>query len=167
MSGGPLVSPPRFGPRQAQPLDNLMGDAKDILEGLFAAKPDTKDLPPAARIAIETTQRIRAIAARKFADAEGEELLEALCDATMRRPVFITQLGLPSDQVLSLGQFREGTAAGIYLLLAWIAEGRSEQPPQREGATHVTSSSRRRRRAKPKSSAKSRSTRGTRRTGKS
>lgn len=126
---GPAVS---FGARQAQPLSGFQTDAKSILDGLFSA-PNAKDMPPMARAAIEQTQRIRAIAARKFGDAEGEELLEALCDATLRRPVFITQMGIPADQVLAMGQFREGMGAAVYLLLAWVAEGRNEQPPQREG----------------------------------
>lgn len=122
----------RFGARDAQPLGDFAGNAKDVLEGLFGPS-SRKDLPPFAQAAIEANERIRAIAARKFGDAEGEELLEALCDATLRRPTFITQLGLPADQVLSVGQFREGMGATVFLLLAWMAEGRSEQPPQREG----------------------------------
>jgi hypothetical protein len=122
----------RFGARDPQPLDSFMGSAKDVLKGLFG-EASAADLPPFAQAAIEQNERIRAIAARKFGDAEGEELLEALCDATLRRPTFITQAGMPPDQVLALGQFREGMAATVFLLLAWIAEGRAEQPPQREG----------------------------------
>lgn len=128
----------RFGARDAQPLAGYSADARSILDGLFG-KSDPADLPPAARIAIEQSQRIRDIAARKFGDADGEALLEALCDATLRRPFFITQLGLPPDQVLAQGQFREGMAATVYLLLAWIAEGRNEEPPQREGPIHAPS----------------------------
>ena len=130
----PVVGPASFGPRQAQPLDHLMGDARSAVEGLFG-KTATDELPPFARAAIENTARVRGLAARLFAGAEGEELLEALCDAVIRRPMFITQMGLPPDQVLAMGQFREGMSASIFLLLTWIAEGRSEQPPQREGGT--------------------------------
>lgn len=128
----------RFGARDAQSLDGFAGSARDVLEGLFG-KTSSKDLPPFAQAAIENTKRIRSLAAAKFGDADGEELLEALCDVTLRRPTFITQAGMPSDQVLALGQFREGMAATVFLLLAWIAEGRSEQPPQREGTTHARS----------------------------
>lgn len=127
------INQSRFNARDAQPVDNFMGSAKDILHGLFGDA-DKKDLPAFAQAAIENTTRIREIAARKFGDADGEELLEALCDVTLRRPMFITQAGMPTDQVLALGQFREGMSAMVFLLLAWIAEGRSEQPPQREGS---------------------------------
>lgn len=126
------ISQNRFGARDAQPLDGFMGGAKSIIEDLFG-KSDPNDLPPMARAAIEQTQRVREIAARLFGTPDGEELLEALCDATVRRPTFLTQAGMPADQVLALGSFREGQAATVFLLLAWIAEGRSEQPPQREG----------------------------------
>lgn len=126
------ISQNRFGARDAQPLDGFMGGARGIIEDLFG-KNNPNDLPPMARAAIEQTSRVREIAARLFATADGEELLEALCDATVRRPTFLTQAGMPADQVLALGSFREGQAATVFLLLAWIAEGRSEQPPQREG----------------------------------
>lgn len=128
----------RFGARDAQPLGGYFSDAKAMLEGLFSPN-SQQDMPPFARAAIEQTERVRAIAARKFGDADGEELLEALCDAVMRRPTFLTQMGMPADQVLALGQFREGMAATVFLLLAWIAEGRSEPAPQREGTTHARS----------------------------
>jgi hypothetical protein len=127
----PAVNPARFGPRQAQPLEGLAADARDVLAGLFA-KADPADLPPLARAAIEANERIRGIAARKFGDAEGRELLEALCDATLRRPTFVTQLGIDPMQALVFGAFREGQAATVFLLLAWIAEGRGEQQPTRE-----------------------------------
>lgn len=145
---GPAISPARFGPRNAQPLDGISFDAKSILEGLFDA-PTAKNMPPFARAAIEQNERIRGIAARKFGDVEGEELLEALCDVTLRRSTFITQMGMPSDQVLAMGQFREGMAATVYLLLAWIAEGRSEQQPTREGTINVNTPKRRRKSRPP------------------
>ncbi|KIZ47390.1 MULTISPECIES: hypothetical protein [Rhodopseudomonas] len=144
---GPAVNPAHFGPRQAQPLDGLSLDAKSILEGLFDA-PNAKDMPAFARAAIEQNERIRNLAARLLGEGDGEELMEALCDVTLRRATFITQMGMPSDQVLAMGQFREGMAATVYLLLAWIAEGRSEQQPNREGTIDV-SRAKRRRQSKP------------------
>lgn len=146
------INPNRFGARDAQPLDSFMGSAKDVLEGLFG-KADPNDIPPMARAAIEQSSRVRAIAARLFGTPDGEELLEALCDATVRRPAFLTQAGMPADQVLALGSFREGQAATVFLLLAWIAEGRSEQPPQREG-NHAPSIRPKRQRAAKSSTGK-------------
>lgn len=138
----------RFGARDAQPLGNYFADAKGILEGLFGPKAEN-DMPVFARAAIEQSQRLREIAARKFGDPDGEELLEALCDATLRRPTFLTQMGMPADQVLAMGQFREGMGATVFLLLAWIAEGRREQPPQREGNHARSLRPKREPRAKP------------------
>lgn len=135
---GPAIPANYFGARDAQPLGGYMDGAKQLVEDLFG-KISTKDLPTFAQAAIEQTKEVRAIAARKFGDAEGEMLLEALCDITLRRPTFITQSGMPSDQVLALGQFREGMSAMVFILLAWIAEGRGEQQPQREGANHARS----------------------------
>lgn len=122
----------RFGTRDAQPLGNYFGDAKSVLEGLFG-KSSEKDLPIAAQAQIEATQRIRAIAARLFGGAEGEELLEALCDATLRRPFTLPPQGFTAEQRLSYADQREGQAQTTFMLLAWIAEGRGEQQPQREG----------------------------------
>lgn len=136
----------RFGARDAQPLESYMGGAKKLVEDLFG-KINTGDMPAFAQASIEQTERLRAIAARIFGTAEGEELLEALCDITLRRPTFITQSGMPPDQVLALGQFREGMGAMVFILLAWIAEGRGEQQPQREGTTHAKST--RERKPKP------------------
>lgn len=143
---GPVVNPARFGGRQAQPLDDLVADAKDVLAGLFD-KPETKDLPPFAQAAIAAQAQVRGAAARMF-EGEGEALLEHLCDVALRRPVFVTQLGIDPQQALLYGAFREGQAAMIYYLLQLIAEGRSEQAPSRE-ASHETKSSRRRIRPTP------------------
>lgn len=142
----PAVPQAYFGARDAQPMGSYMDGAKQLVEDLFG-KINTKDMPAFAQAAIEQTARIRAIAATLFSTPEGEELLEALCDVTLRRPTFITQSGMPPDQVLALGQFREGMGATVFLLLAWIAEGRGEQQPQREGTTHAKST--RERKPKP------------------
>lgn len=140
------VSSARFGARDAQPLDDLMAGAGDILKGLFD-KPATTQLPAFAQAAIEDQKLMRAAAARIFAPgSDGEQLLDYLCDAMIRRPVFVTQLGVDPMQALSYGAFREGQAAAIFYLLALVAEGRSEQPPQREG-NHAHSN----KRVRPKS----------------
>lgn len=138
----------RFGARDAQPSENFLGDAKSILAGLFGPS-DKKDLPALAQAQIEATERIRAIAARKFGDADGEELLEALCDAALRRPFTLPPTVASADQRLAYADQREGQAQVVYMLLAWIAEGRSEQPPQREGNHAKSIRPKRARHAKP------------------
>lgn len=127
------INPNRFGTRDAQPLGSFLGDAKSVLEGLFGPS-DKQDLPAMAQAQIEATQHIRAIAARKFGDADGEELLEALCDAALRRPFTLPPIAATAEQRLAYADQREGQAQVVFMLLAWIAEGRSEQPPQREGS---------------------------------
>ena len=140
----------RFGTRDAQPLGNFLGDAKSVLEGLFGPT-DNKDLPAMAQAQIEATKRVREIAARKFGDADGEELLEALCDAALRRPFTLPPQAFSAEQRLAYADQREGQAQMIFMLLAWIAEGRSEQPPQREGshAKSIRPSRERKRAVKP------------------
>lgn len=142
------VNPARFGARAAQPLDDFTRDAKSVLEGLFGQSSE-KDLPAFARAQIEATRKVREAAARIAATADGADLLEALCDATLRRPVFVTQFGVDPQQALLMGAFREGQNAAIFMLLAWIAEGRSERPVNREGSHELEgrSSGRIRRRA--------------------
>lgn len=145
---GPAIDPARFGARQAQPLDDFIADAPDMLQGLFGS-PRAKDLPPFARAAIEAQQQVRGIAARLFSTPEGEALLEHLCDAVLRRPVFVTQLGIDPQQALMFGAFREGQAAAVFYLLSLIAAGRGEQEPSREAPNDNRSS--RRRSTKPRS----------------
>lgn len=130
---GPAVSSARFGARNAQPLESLMGDARSVLDGLF---PDNDALPVEARIERERIARVRGIAARLFGDRDGLELLEALCDATVRRPVTLGPYGKSCEEVALYAKQREGQNETIYLLLAWIAEGRAEKPPNREGQIH-------------------------------
>jgi hypothetical protein len=79
---------------------------RDVLEGC-SARP-IRRIYRRKHASIEASERIRALAARKFGDADGEELLEALCDATLRRPTFITQMGVDPMQALMFGAFREG-----------------------------------------------------------
>jgi len=129
---GPAISAERFGPRQAQPLEDFGGDARDVLEGLFG-KPDVKDLPMDAQIAKEQHDRLRAIAARKFGDVEGRELLEGLCDATVRRPLIVVLPGVKIEDAALYAAKREGQNETIYMLLAWIAEGRSGRTPRKKG----------------------------------
>lgn len=141
--------PASFGARQAQPLDGLSADARGVLEGLFG-KPDPADIPALAQAAIDAQARIRGIAARLFGSAEGEELLEFLCDHAMRRPFLIVQPNVSAEFATLYAAKREGQAEMIYFLLALIAEGRSEQAPSREGQNHAATSKRRPRRARAK-----------------
>lgn len=127
----PAAVPPSYGPRAAQPLENMMPDARNILQGLFASV-DPKDLPPDAQMAVEKKRRVAAAAARLFASADGREVLEALADATVRRPVQVIVPGVTAEWAALYAAKREGQNEALYLLLAWMAEGRGEQAPQRE-----------------------------------
>ncbi len=129
----PALAPAHFGPRNAQPLDQIIPGALDVLQGLFAP-PDPKDMPPLARAAMEAQAEIKRIASEKFSDDAGRMLLEAICDATIRRPVMVVVRGLTIEQAALYAAKREGQNDTVYMLLAMIAGGRGEQPPAREGA---------------------------------
>lgn len=60
----------------------------------------------------------------------GRKALEALFDTTLRRTVFFTTLGVPSDQVLAFGAFREGQNALAHEIARQIAIGQGEVQPQ-------------------------------------
>ncbi len=128
---GPAI-PASFGARQAMPAEGFALDARSILAGLFD-QVNPEDLPADARAALEAQQHIAQAAARLFASDDGRTVLEWLCDVTLRRPVFMTQLGLDPMQAHVHGAFREGQNALVFAIMAAMAEGRQEQPPQREG----------------------------------
>lgn len=130
---GPFVPPGRYSPRKAMPLDRFTANSRDVVQGLFA-DPDPKELPPFAQALMEEAKSVRAAAARLFDTADGRAVLEYLCDATLRRPTFIAQIGLDPMKAYGHGVFREGQNSAIYLLLSLIAEGRGEQPVAREGS---------------------------------
>jgi hypothetical protein len=130
---GPYVPAARYSPRAAQPLENYVHGAKDVIEGLFQQA--DKDLPPFAQALKEQAERVRGAAARLFDTPDGREVLEYLCDATLRRPTFIAHLGLDPMRAYAHGVLREGQNTAVYLLLSLIAEGRGEQPVTREGAS--------------------------------
>lgn len=127
---GPSI-PASYGPRQAQPLDALMRDARDVVDGIFG-KVNSKDLPIGAQIAIERRARVTALAARILGGDEGRELLEAMADASVRRPHTIIAPGISTEFAALYAAKREGQDEMLYLLLSWIAEGRGEAAPTRE-----------------------------------
>lgn len=131
MSSAPFV-PPTFGPREAQPLDSMIPDARSIAKGLFE-EVDPKDLPAGARLAIEKQKATQEAAARLFTNnADFRLVLEALCDVTVRRPQLVIMPGVTTEFAALYSAKREGQNELLYLLLAWIAEGRGEQSPRRE-----------------------------------
>lgn len=133
MSDTPFV-PPSFGPRQAQPLERALPDARAIVRGLFA-EVDPQDLPIAARLALEKQKATQQAAARLFADPDFRTVLESLCDVTVRRPVTVVTPGVSAEFAALYAAKREGQNEIVYLLLAWIAEGRGEAAPTREPAS--------------------------------
>ncbi len=78
---------------------------------------------------IEARQRLAQATARLFASADGEILLEAMLDQTLRRIVFHTQLGIAPDQAVLNGAFREGQNALMVEILRLIAEGGGAPAP--------------------------------------
>jgi hypothetical protein len=56
--------------------------------------------------------------ARFYNSPDGRMALELLFDTTLRRTVFFVQLGLPPDQVVAFGAFREGQNALAHAIAA-------------------------------------------------
>ncbi len=132
----PAVSPASFGPREAQPLDDILGNigqVDDVLKGLFEA-PDNEQYEAMA----QELNRVAAAYARFFASADGQVILEHLCDVTVRQPTFISAIGIDPMQAYADGCRREGTNALVYYIMKMIAMGRSQVPPQREGAANAS-----------------------------
>lgn len=127
-------NPASFGAREAQPIDAMMD--KLMAQGWdFFGDKLTETLDTSSRRAwsseFEAEAKRRAgDAAALFATREGREILEWLCDITVRRPIWVMNLG---SEALTYAAMREGQNAIIYTLMKLIAEGRKEQPPEREG----------------------------------
>lgn len=68
--------------------------------------------------------------ARIFDSEDGAILLEHMVEATFRRIVFFTQLGVDPQQALLQGAFREGMCAIVAEILKLIAEGRQVAAPK-------------------------------------
>lgn len=59
----------------------------------------------------------------------GEKALTAMWQATLGRTVFFVNLGLPADQFMPFGCFREGQNALAHEIFRQIAKGRNEEGP--------------------------------------
>lgn len=68
--------------------------------------------------------------AKMLGDPDQLAALEALYDSTLRRATFFVQLGIPSDQVVQFGAFREGQNAVAHEIARQIAAGRGDPPPK-------------------------------------
>ncbi len=129
-------NPTSFGPREAQPIDNMLSQLAANGWDFFGDKLNGPDVTAARawsqQLENDAIQRA-SDAAAIFGTVEGWRVLEWLCDITVRRPIWIMNVSEP----LSYAAMREGQNAIVYTLLRLIAEGRKEQPPQRQGSMHV------------------------------
>lgn len=82
-----------------------------------------------AALTAEARQRLAEATARIFNSPDGAILLEAMLDRTLRRIVFVTQLGVDPQQALLHGAFREGQNALAAEILRLKAEGEKVAPP--------------------------------------
>lgn len=128
--------PPVFSTRDAVPLDGLLGqianpDVQKMLEGLW---PKDEKTDAATTELLEEQRRVSAAYARFFMTEDGRTILENLCDVTVRRPTFVSILGVDPLQAYAHGVQREGANALLWFILTHIAAGRSQQMPDREGS---------------------------------
>jgi len=80
---------------------------------------------------MEAATEVAQAAARLFATADGQMVLEHILDATLRRA--ITLVGASRDQQLDIALRREGGNAVAWMILALVATGRAEPPPVQKG----------------------------------
>lgn len=129
-------NPTSFGPREAQPIDSMISQLMSSGWDFFGDKltgPDVDSSRAWSRqLEADAVQRA-SDAAAIFGTIEGRRVLEWLCDVTVRRPMWIMNVSDP----LLYAAMREGQNAIVYILLRLIAEGRKEQPPERQGSMHV------------------------------
>lgn len=129
-------NPTSFGPREAQPIDNMISQLMASGWEFFGDKLSGPDVDTSRawsrQLEADAIQRA-SDAAAIFGTVEGRRVLEWLCDVTVRRPMWIMNVSEP----LTYAAMREGQNAIVYILLRLIAEGRKEQPPQRQGSMHV------------------------------
>ena len=122
--------PARYGPREAQPLDAMLGQAGaadfDVYERALGTDKDAIKPPPLDEVSAEAARS----AARLFATEDGRRVVEFLADVSVRRPVLFH--GIPDPALYAM--MREGQNGLFYTLLKLIAAGREETPPTREGA---------------------------------
>lgn len=75
-------------------------------------------------------QQIAAQAAKLWTDPDYSAFIEWLLDSTLRRPMFLPQLG---NQGAAYCAWRDGENSIIWKILQAVAEGRNEAMPSREG----------------------------------
>lgn len=125
------VNAPRYGRREAQPLDDIMARADKVLADM-----GLELTPPTARSAMtEDDKRVAQAAATIASTASGLVLIEYLADITVRRPVYLAHMNLDPMRAYALGCQREGQNQLFFTLLAMIQRGRDEDPDMREGAS--------------------------------
>lgn len=127
--------PASFGARQAVPTDLLENALRDIdidamLEQL-SGRLDTRGRSDFVEQQSEARARIAALAAEFAASTHYKPLWEWMLDITLRRPVSIWGLG---DDRFEYVERREGGNAVMWQIIAAVAEGRGEMPPNVEVA---------------------------------
>ncbi|MCW2317471.1 hypothetical protein M2322_003030 [Rhodoblastus acidophilus] len=124
---GPAI-PPRYGARQAMPLQGFLDQTEgvdlDAILGKLEGTPAVSN-----ELALER-ERVAKLAAAWAATPEGAAILEFLADVSVRRPVFLPGLGA---EAVAYVAHREGQNNLFWQLVQLIAIGRDETPPAREG----------------------------------
>lgn len=127
--------PPSYGARQAQPMENMVRQAMEGLNGWDWFKPDpgTAERGSWAEGVKDRAAEAAAALARLY-EGPGRKhdfklVLEFMADQTVRRPMWTR--GQPDP--LAYIAFREGQNGAFFMLLQLLATGREEQSVVREG----------------------------------
>lgn len=120
-----------FGPREAQPVANMMEQAQAEGWDFFNAKlgADVNRTRASTESAEGDIAQLAHDARLLFETEQGRRVLEWLADISVRRPIWF--MGAPD--ALQYVAMREGQNGLFFTLLKLIAAGREEKPPQREG----------------------------------
>ncbi len=119
---------------QVNSLENIISGAGKAGWEWFEQAPEAvrRQLEVDQSRASEDRQAIASAWAR-FADSpDGRKALEALFDATLRRTVFFTQLGLDPASMANWGAFREGQNALAHEIARQIGLGNQEKLKPRD-----------------------------------
>jgi hypothetical protein len=111
---------PVFGPREAQPFDDLLTRSETIdLDQL------ERILDPQGAMQLDTQLTdIAPIALAIAMSADGRKFLEWLCDVTIRRPVFT--VGMNIEQGALYAASREGQNTTVHLIIKAIRRGQDK-----------------------------------------
>lgn len=123
MSDGPAI----FGARRAMPVEDILDRASS--PSLDEMLRRVGGIGPLEQEVVRDREQVAALAATLL-EPGMRPLIEWLCDITLRKPIFMPNLG---PEGVAYCAWREGQNQIVYQLLRAAAEGRSQTIEPRDG----------------------------------